>query len=239
MFVMSLASPDFSVRSYQAIAAAHAHPHAQAVLPLFGAMGIEVADRRGRVADRVGVLIPPHALHRFSVDGPNRFIVVDFAAREQCGDFFAVDGELAHLLAYARELSARARLAADVQRHAGALLADAVRCRVAPVLRPTDPVQRALALIEQQFAQRLCVADIAAAAGLSASHLQAEFRRQLGKTPAQHLAEVRLSAAIERLRAGVEPIAQIALACGYSEQSALNRALRRRFGTTPGAVRRS
>ena len=94
-------------------------------------------------------------------------------------------------------------------------------------------------MIQQRFAERLRVAEIAAAAGLSPSHLHAEFRRQLGKSPARHLADVRLAAAIDLLRHSDEPIGLIALACGYSEQSALNRALRHRLGTTPRALRHS
>lgn len=232
------AAPNFSIRSYHAIGATHAHEHAQVVLPLLGAMDLAMTDRSGRVTGRSGVLIPARVPHQFAVRGPNRFVVLDFDCAASAS-FFAVDPTLTHLLAYLGDLAARTRIAPDVRRHATALLADAVRERVPVGPRLSAPLRRALELIEQRYATRLGVRDIADAAGLSPSHLHAEFRRQLDKTPARHLADVRLDAAIERLRGGDEPIAQIALACGYSEQSALGRALRRCRGTTPAALRRS
>lgn len=236
---MAAAAPNFSIRSYHALGATHAHEHAQAVLPLLGAMDLAMADRSGRVTDRSGVMIPARVPHHFAVQGPNRFVVLDFDCAVPAGSFFAVDRALTHLLEYVSELAARTRIAPDVQMHATALLADAVRERVPSSPRLSAALRRALELIGERYATRLGVRDIADAAGLSPSHLHAEFRRQLGKTPARHLADVRLDAAIERLRSGDEPIAQIALACGYSEQSALCRALRRRRGTTPAALRRS
>ena len=232
-------SPRMAVRSYQATGAAHAHEHAQAVLPLVGSMDLSVGDRRGRVSGDMGVMIPAGVLHRFGAEAPNRFLVLDFESVGAVGGFFALDPGICHLLRYVDGLTSRARLAPDVELHATALLADAVRSRLPERPRHTSEVRRALAFVQQRFAAPLCVADIAAAAGLSPSHLHAEFRRQLGKSPARHLADVRLAAAMDLLRHSDEPIGQIALACGYCEQSALNRALRQRLDVTPRALRRS
>lgn len=248
----SLSSPQFNVRSYASGGDMHAHGHAQAVLPLHGTMSLAVGrdaaaepgwDCEGVVQDGTGVLIPAGALHSFGAEGPNRFIVLDFDSAAQAGRFFRLDDSLLHLLRYLQDMAGPERsstMACDIQRHAAALLCDAVRVRTQPepAPQPGAAVQQALALMQQRFAQPLRVADIAQAVGLSASHLHAEFRRQLGTSPAKHLAELRLEAAVAQLRGTRDPIAQIALRCGYSEQSALNRALRQRMGVTPAALRR-
>jgi len=231
--------PRFALRSYQGAGATHVHEHAQAVFSLVGSMALAMGENQGEVAEGTAALVPAQQPHLFSTAGANRFVVLDFECAAPAGSFFRFDAELSHLLRYVNELGSRESLAPDVEMHASALLCAAVRCRLPGMPRYTAPVRRALALMQQRFDAPLTVADLAAAAGLSASHLHAEFRRQLGKSPARQLADVRLDAAIERLRSSAEPIAQIALACGYSEQSALNRALRRRLGTTPAALRRS
>lgn len=232
-------SPRMAVRSYQATSTAHAHDHAQAVLPLVGSMELSVGDRHGRVGGDIGVMIPAGARHRFSAGEPNRFLVLDFECVAAAGGFFALDSGMHHLLHYVDGLESRGHLAPDVDMHAVALLSDAVRSRVPGGTRQTAQIRRAVALIRERFAAPLSVAEIAEAAGVSVSQLHSEFRRQVGKSPARHLADVRLTAAIELLRSSDEPIARIALACGYSEQSSLNRALRNRLHVTPLALRRS
>lgn len=245
-------SPQFSVRSYSSGGDMHVHGHAQAVLPLHGTMSLAVGHEgaagpgwecQGVVQDGTGVLIPAGALHSFGAEGPNRFVVLDFDSAAEAGRFFRLDDTLLHLLRYLQDMAGPERvrpMASDTQRHAAALLCDAVRVRTQPdpAPQPGAALQQALALMRQRFAEPLRVADIAQAVGLSASHLHAEFRRQLGTSPAKHLAELRLEAAVAQLRGTGDPIAQIALRCGYSEQSALNRALRQRMGVTPAALRR-
>jgi AraC-like DNA-binding protein len=52
------------------------------------------------------------------------------------------------------------------------------------------------------------------------------------------LSEIRLDRAKDRLAGSTEPIVEIALDVGFSEQSAFTRAFRRRFGESPAAYRR-
>ncbi len=53
-----------------------------------------------------------------------------------------------------------------------------------------------------------------------------------------HVGELRLDRALGALASSDQPIAGIAQDCGYSDQSALTRALKRRHGVTPAAYRR-
>jgi methylphosphotriester-DNA--protein-cysteine methyltransferase len=61
---------------------------------------------------------------------------------------------------------------------------------------------------------------------------------EFGLSPQAWLSASRLRWAKHQLRTSAAPISDIALAAGYSEQSALTRALRRECGQTPAAWRR-
>ena len=74
--------------------------------------------------------------------------------------------------------------------------------------------------------------------GVSASVLHERFRLITGHAPIEYLQSVRLDEAERLLRASRLSIAEIALRVGFSDQTALTRALKRRRGVTPGAVRR-
>ena len=75
-------------------------------------------------------------------------------------------------------------------------------------------------------------------AGMSASALHASFRSEIGDTPARFISRERLRAAIALINDANLSIAEIAVRCGYSDQTALTRAMRRDLGVTPGELRR-
>jgi AraC-like DNA-binding protein len=79
---------------------------------------------------------------------------------------------------------------------------------------------------------------LAARAALSRSAFAERFHKVLGSSPGQYLAELRMSLASARLRAGSESVAQIAEQLGYETETAFRRAFRRITGRTPGEVRR-
>lgn len=64
------------------------------------------------------------------------------------------------------------------------------------------------------------------------------FRRFYGTTPGEYVRRLRLERARDRLRWSSEPIASIALECGFADQSHFTRAFRRLYGVPPGRVRR-
>lgn len=111
--------------------------------------------------------------------------------------------------------------------------------------RPELPVPssgalgRALCLIEESCDRHLTALELAAVAGLSVSHLYAEFRRALGCTPLDYATDRRLDVAEQMLRETDLSVAAISERCGFAEQTSLTRAFRRRRGTTPAAIRRA
>jgi len=80
---------------------------------------------------------------------------------------------------------------------------------------------------------------MAQAAGMSVSRLHDRFRTMMDTTPHAFLDAARLRLAGDLLATGTLPLAEIALAAGYGDQSALSRAMRRALDTTPAAYRRA
>ena len=93
-------------------------------------------------------------------------------------------------------------------------------------------------LVADRMEQRIGVADLAAALGLSAGFLTLAFHGALGTTPHRHLLERRLARARTKLTATGKPIAVVAAECGFADQAHLTRHMRAAFEVTPAAYRR-
>ena len=97
---------------------------------------------------------------------------------------------------------------------------------------------RAVTYIEQNFAQALSREEVARAAGLSPSHFSHLMRERAGTTFTQLLLRIRLDHARRLLARGHLPVADIAAACGFNEQSYFTRVFKRAFNDTPADYRR-
>ena len=88
------------------------------------------------------------------------------------------------------------------------------------------------------YAQPIAIGDLARRAHLSASQLQREFRRLFGMSPGDYVLRVRLLMARRQLEETSSPIGQIALDCGFYDQSHFTRAFRASTGLRPLEYRR-
>jgi AraC family transcriptional regulator len=96
---------------------------------------------------------------------------------------------------------------------------------------------KALWIIERNSTQPLTLDGIAAACGVSRSHLAHAFGTATGVSVMQYVRARRLSAAARALAAGAPDILSIALEAGYGSHEAFTRAFRDRFRHTPESVR--
>jgi AraC family transcriptional regulator len=80
--------------------------------------------------------------------------------------------------------------------------------------------------------------EIARACGLSVSHFSRAFRRSTGLSPHAWLLRMRVEAAKGMLRRRDAPLSEIALACGFADQSHFTRVFTRRTGLSPGVWRK-
>ncbi|MEK0447923.1 MAG: hypothetical protein RL088_191 [Verrucomicrobiota bacterium] len=87
------------------------------------------------------------------------------------------------------------------------------------------------------FGVSITVRALAKIAHLSVSQLQREFGRLFGMTPMEYLIRVRLLVARRQMEETDEPIGNIAISCGFHDQSHFARYFRSRVGMTPGEYR--
>lgn len=107
----------------------------------------------------------------------------------------------------------------------------------APVDDVRTRLERARQLLEDNLAEDLPLADLAAAAELSPFHFHRLFRGLIGEPVAAHVRRLRLERAAHRLRQTDDEILTVAVDVGYSSNEAFTRAFARRFGVTPSAYR--
>jgi AraC-like DNA-binding protein len=118
---------------------------------------------------------------------------------------------------------------------------------LAGVLRPYDGTgpspgdyHRLTPVMEHVLAHHgttITVSELARIAHLSVSQLQREFIRLFGMSPMDYLIRVRLLIARRRMEETDEPIGNIAVECGFHDQSHFTRYFRERIGMTPGDYR--
>ncbi|AIE84381.1 transcriptional regulator, AraC family [Fimbriimonas ginsengisoli Gsoil 348] len=83
------------------------------------------------------------------------------------------------------------------------------------------------------FTERVTLSELGKRVGLSTFAMLRTFQAEVGISPAEYLAGLRIGKAKELLRAGL-PIGQAAAECGFCDQTHLNRHFRRRLGLTAG-----
>ncbi|WP_187170494.1 AraC family transcriptional regulator [Salidesulfovibrio onnuriiensis] len=113
------------------------------------------------------------------------------------------------------------------------LLSEHAGLETPPLPDEPEAVARAREYLDEHFAQGVSLADLARAAGLSPFHLSRVFTARTGLPPHEYQTARRIRRAKQLLEAG-EPAAQVAVACGFSDQSHLSRAFKRIMGMTPG-----
>jgi AraC-like DNA-binding protein len=103
--------------------------------------------------------------------------------------------------------------------------------------RGTAPTcSRAIDLIEARFAEPLSLQALATASGLGVRQFSRAFRHETGQAPHQYLLQRRVEHAKQLIVRSL-PLADVALQCGFCDQSQLSRTFLRLVGTTPGGFR--
>ncbi len=99
-------------------------------------------------------------------------------------------------------------------------------------------LRRAQAMMDAHLDANIRVADLAAPCGLSASYFVQAFKKTTGMTPHRWLMQRRVDKAKELLRNSGMPAADVALACGFANQSHFTRVFSGAVGCPPGEWRR-
>lgn len=101
-----------------------------------------------------------------------------------------------------------------------------------------DRMKKMILFIQERFAERLSLEDIAAAADISARECTRCFQRSIGCSPMSYLNDYRLEAAAELLLATADSVTEISENCGFSSASYFGKAFREKMGSAPLAFRK-
>lgn len=245
--MFDLPATDIHLRSYGPRREGDRHAFAQLVLPVAGTVLLDIEGREGRLDPLHAAVVAPGAWHAQCGDAGNRSIIVDIDA----GTAFLAQGDWQRLLERpftplgpaARKLVEYIALVREAQPLRRAVIAGWLPLLLDELARaPAQAVSRLAALcarIEAEPGLPWTTESMARHAGVSVSRLHALFRAELDASPHAWLMGRRLDHAREWLAAGSRPIAEVALAAGFADQSALTRAMRAAFDTTPAAYRRA
>jgi AraC family transcriptional regulator len=99
--------------------------------------------------------------------------------------------------------------------------------------------RRALSYIEDNLGSKLDTCTLANLLAFSKSHFSRAFKRSLGLPPMAYVTTRRIERAKVMMTSTREQLTQIALDCGFADQSHLNRSFLRRVGVSPGRWRRA
>jgi AraC family transcriptional regulator len=100
-------------------------------------------------------------------------------------------------------------------------------------------LSRATYIMHESFTCPLRMRQLAKEMGVHPAHFSRAFRRYFGCSPVEYLRRLRVEEARRLLLTTSKPGATIAIQCGFSDQSHLNRSFLRQLGVTPGVYRRS
>ncbi|MGG3468606.1 AraC family transcriptional regulator [Neobacillus pocheonensis] len=99
-------------------------------------------------------------------------------------------------------------------------------------------VTRMMRYIEEHATLAIRVEDVARHAGLSVSRSVHLFKSSIGKTIMEYAQEIRLSAAIERMKYTTMTLEQIAVDCGFGTYPYFHKVFKKKYGLAPGSYRR-
>jgi AraC-like DNA-binding protein len=243
--MFTVATPySIAIRSYGAQSTVDTHDFSQLVLPLAGALSMDIAGRQAIVDRTVAAYVEAGSRHDQVSDGVNRSLILDLHPRDldsRAADrlasrmFLSLTPEANNLIDYMGAQLARERMAPHKLQLWVPLLVDALLGE-----QPQVPSRLAslLAAVEADPSKHWTVETMAEKVGVSTSRLHAIFQESLGKSPRVWLTELRLERVCRLLTSTNVPIAELAYRFGYADQSALTRAMRKTTGLTPAAYRR-
>ena len=98
-------------------------------------------------------------------------------------------------------------------------------------------LKQILELINDSLSEEISLLELAKFLNLSQFHFCREFKKSVGVTPHHYIMQQRVKMAKRVLKQQDLPIAEVAVECGFSNQSHLGRVFKQHTGTTPRRYR--
>ena len=99
-------------------------------------------------------------------------------------------------------------------------------------------MERVIDYIQANLTQDLSILDLATVTGTSESHFSRGFKQSVGIAPYQYLMQQRVERAKQLLKQPAISISDIALDCGFANQTHLTKVFHQMTGTTPKAYQK-
>lgn len=228
----------------------HSHPHAYVTFVMEGAFREYYAARS--ILCRTGMIryLPAGEIHENEIQARTRCLHVtsDPSSFEHLGQQPAIPRRPAEISGLTTTWLAN-RLYAEFSRQDAAsamaveglvleILAEIARSEGADrsQLAP-DWLKRATEIVESRFLERLSLSAIAAEVGVHYVHLSREFRKYNRCTVGDLIRRRRVQHASHLLAHTRTPLSEIALVCGFSDQSHLSFLFKRYMGMSPSKFR--
>lgn len=116
---------------------------------------------------------------------------------------------------------------------------------VTRIIRDSDSVyaehpemRKIVDYVREHYREKLSVADLAKVGGMSVSSQERLFKKTFELTPLMYVRRTRLNAACKLLRDTQSELSEIAVQCGFSDQTNMTRAFRQELKITPLKYRR-
>src|SRR3984885_6337056 len=164
-----------------------------------------------------------------------------FAADQQ---FHLVANSVAKLLETARRELERDREAAKASLVTASHILQAEIERCSGANGPTSgglaawQILRVRAYIDNNLHRTIHIRDLSAVARRSKAHFSRKFKLAVGELPHAYGVRRRLERACHLMMTSAEPLSEIALSVGFSDQAHLCRLFRQSFGQSPASWRR-
>ena len=228
-------------RSYSGTCHSHQHDFHQLILPRRGRLELQCGDHGGEAIAEQGALIPAGEAHAFSSAGDNAFWVIDVVPTEQNQALF----DLTKRSPFFR-LTSSIQTQLDFADHRGPLIAhpdlqhlwsSALVLSLQTQSHMQDGTQhvrlrQALTLMQARVQHFFDVHELAADLHMSATQLHRLFQQHLQTTPQRWMNTLRMQLAPQLLSIGLE-LSQVALQCGFADQSSFGKAFKRFYGLSP------
>ncbi len=241
-----------------AMARAHRHDDIELVLPLGGAAVLEHAGRRHDLTDRSCAVFWAGLPHRVADHDMGVTVawltvpLVDVLAwslpaaftgdllRGGLSSFDAPPLLEATMGSWQRDIGASPALTRAVRLEAQACLVRAATvCSASAPSSARGPATEMASHVATHFREPLAVADVAGAVHLHASTAAAVFRREMGVTIGEYLAQCRVAEAQRLLISTDATTSEIALRAGFGSTSRFYERFVRDTGIAPAAYRRA
>jgi AraC family transcriptional regulator len=230
----------------------HTHDRASVAIMLDGSFDLEVPGRVHHCPPTATFVEPPGEVHANRM-GPRgaRVVVIqpDPTAIELLRPFEQMLDHVTHrhhggLAVLAERLARELRRADDLVPLAAEAITLELLVSLARLDRderrgPPPWLLRAQEVLHARFAEPLRAADLAHEAEVHPAHLAREFRRHFRMSLGSYVRRLRLDWAARALARSDVPLAELALAAGFADQSHFTRAFKRYTGVTPNVYRGS